>query len=226
MRILRGYFKASLALSDKKVMTGPQSSSHKDRSSLIVVLLLLGAGFLLFQYLGEEAPKKDSRQLASPKGTTIKSNPAYEQSVNRHLMMTNEKVEMARQRMEVDNTRFKEFHETKAQTAYQSAEGVDLNGEGNAKSVAEDLGRGERKQSNSRSPHDVIQSELYNAQLNQAYTEEYRQEYARQFVENARRGGYKVQLDENYRVISVTPLRKPTQSLDLFEGEGSGKPLQ
>lgn len=44
-----------------------------------------------------------------------------------------------------------------------------------------------------------------------------RQEYARQFIENARKGGYHIELSRDLKVISVTPLRLPSQDVDSFE---------
>lgn len=43
-----------------------------------------------------------------------------------------------------------------------------------------------------------------------------KREYARQYIENARRGGYAIELNDNLEVIKWTPLRKPSQD-DSFE---------
>ena len=42
-------------------------------------------------------------------------------------------------------------------------------------------------------------------------------EYARQYIENARKGGYHIELSDDLEVISVTPLRQPSQEVDSFE---------
>ena len=44
-----------------------------------------------------------------------------------------------------------------------------------------------------------------------------KKEYARQFIENARRGGYHIELSDDLEVIGVTPLRTPSQQIDSFE---------
>ncbi len=52
------------------------------------------------------------------------------------------------------------------------------------------------------------------AQMDQAN----KAEYARQFIENARKGGYHIELAEDLTVIRITPIRKPSQdSIDQFE---------
>jgi hypothetical protein len=52
-------------------------------------------------------------------------------------------------------------------------------------------------------------------------TESEKREYARQYIENARRGGYAIELNENMEVIKWTPLRKPSQQDDSFESNQS-----
>ena len=44
-----------------------------------------------------------------------------------------------------------------------------------------------------------------------------KKEYARQYIENARSGGYAIELSEDLEVIKVTPLRKPSQESDSYE---------
>lgn len=62
------------------------------------------------------------------------------------------------------------------------------------------------------SPSEVIQMELYKQKMQDAANEAYKQEYARQFKENALRNGYEIELDGNLEVISVKPLRQPSSS--------------
>ncbi|WP_295906066.1 hypothetical protein [uncultured Bdellovibrio sp.] len=195
--------------------------SNKERSMFFALLLFIGAAGLIFAYLGAEDPKP---KVAGP-APTAKSE-KYEKSVNRHLMFTNEKMELERQRMQVENARLlnTDFNSTQPQRAYQNENHLDLSSDTRAQELANELGRGE-KQEEYATPHDVVQRELFNAQQMREYSQAYKEEYARQFVENARRGGYKVILSEDLtRVISVTPLRNPSQSVNtnmqLF-GSGS-----
>lgn len=64
------------------------------------------------------------------------------------------------------------------------------------------------------SPAEVIQMEMYKQQMQNAANEEYRKEYARQYIEHARGNGYEVKLDSDLKVISVKPLRQPSQQED------------
>lgn len=51
---------------------------------------------------------------------------------------------------------------------------------------------------------------------------EEKKEYARQYIENARRGGYLIELDDNMEVIKSTPIRKPTQQDDSIDNLNGG----
>lgn len=176
----------------------------KDNTMLLALLLFIGAGGLLFAYLGEE----DQPQQRGPSAAVQSAQ--FEKSVNRHLMFTNENIEQRKQRMAVENAQLlnKDFNSTKPQAAYVPESRLDLSMDNRAADIAEEMGRGNRARTDF-SPHDTVQRELYQADRDEEYSQAYREEYARQFIENARRGGYKVILSEDLtKVISVTPLKQ------------------
>lgn len=184
-----------------------EDKKQKESSMLLALLLFLGAGGLIFAYLSSEDTKPTRRGPSA----AVKTQ-KYEQLVNRHLMFTNENVEQARQKMALENAQIlnKSFNATKPQQAYVPEDRLDLTNDNSAAQMADELGRGSRNEQ-VWSPHDVVQKELYQEQVLQEQSQAYREEYARQFVENARRGGYKVILSEDLtRVLSVTPIRTPS----------------
>lgn len=193
-------------------------SESKDNSKLLALLLLIGAGVLGLLYLSSEDGKKTVSEISAK----VRSE-KYEKSVNSHLMVTNENLNMQRQRMEIENAKLaQDFNATKPQQAYQPQQGgVDLSSDSKAADIANELGRGTRQET-FENPNDVIQKELFNKQQEEEYTRAYKEEYARQFVENAKRGGYDVRLDENYKVISVRPIRGQGQPI----GDGMSDALQ
>lgn len=182
-------------------------NEEKDNSKLFALLLLIGAGVLAFLYLGSENPKKRSTEVAA----SLKTE-KYEKSVNKHLMVTNETMAMARQRMEIENARLAaDFNATSAQPVYTAPQGgVDLSNDSRATDIANELGRGDKRPESFENPNDIVQKELFNQQQQAAYSKAYKEEYARQFIENARRGGYKIKLGEDFKVLSVTPIRAPS----------------
>lgn len=45
---------------------------------------------------------------------------------------------------------------------------------------------------------------------------EEKREYKRQYIENARKGGYQIELSDDLQVIKATPIRKPSQQNDTI----------
>lgn len=162
---------------------------------------------MVFLYFGSDNAKKKLAEISA----TVRSE-KYEKSVNKNLMVTNESMTMARQRMQIENSVLaKDFNSTTAQSAYAPQQGgVDLSGDSRAAEIANELGRGDKKPATFENPNDVIQKELFNQQQQAEYSRAYKEEYARQFVENARRGGYQIKLGEDFKVISVRPIRTPS----------------
>ena len=74
-----------------------------------------------------------------------------------------------------------------------------------------------KDEASERSPAEQIQSEIILKQQRRQNEELDKQEYARQFIENARKNGFHVVLSSDYKVLSVTPIRKPTQADELPE---------
>ena len=210
--------KTLLSKSDKASMTPEDDQREdKDNSKLLALLLLIGAGVLAFLYLSSDNTKKKIAQISA----AVRSE-KFEKSVNKHLMVTNETMALERQRMEVENARLaSDFSSTKPQPTYTAPSGgVDLSQDNRASDIANELGRGERKEDSFLNPADAVQKDLFNQQQSEEYSQAYKEEYARQFVENARRGGYKVILDSDYKVISVQPIRNPSANLDTGEPNG------
>ncbi len=175
---------------------------------LLALLLFIGAGGLLYLYMDTSAPSKTNG------ASNLTKTSQYQNSVNRHLMLTNENINLEKKRMEIEAARIAEgFRKTNSQNAYRSTNsGLDLATDSRGAEIANDLGRGVRGESLPETPQEVVQADLFREIQQQEYSEAYKEEYARQFIENARRGGYKVILtDDLMRVKSVTPLRNPSQ---------------
>ena len=170
---------------------------------------------LIFMSLGSD--KKKSTLGAAPQTKTAE----YQRSVNRHLMMTNERINLEKRRAAIDaydvENRFRAAE--KQQNYAPSNRGLDLSTDQRVYEIANDLGRGEKQAQDPSTPSEVVQAELYAIEQSNEYNQAYREEYARQFVENARRGGYRVKLSEDLsRVISVTPIRNPSGNMGNYGG--------
>lgn len=195
------------------------SEPKNTKSMLLALLFFIGAGALLLMSISAEDNDKKASKVNSQ---------AYEERVNNHLMMTNQKMELQRERAMVENNKYApDFRDTKAGNAYSNGNlGVDLSVEGHATEVANELGRGERESRAPQNPHELIQSEIFNQQQYQEYTQAYKEDYAKKFVENAARNGWRLKLNDDFKVISVTPLRNPSSGpsfnsqMQLFDSGG------
>lgn len=191
--------------------------TKKDQPKFLVLLLFIGAAVLAVSYFdsSDTAKVKENKPAVAPKQVA-------ESSVNSHLMYTNDKIELQRRALELENARTlnKAFKRNSEQSAYVNPNKLDLSAEDHSTAIAEVLGRGEKKQE-IQSPEEIVQQEIYMAEQAAEYNEAYREEYARQFVENARRGGYKVILSSDLsRVISVTPIRRPSKESFNLDSNG------
>jgi hypothetical protein len=198
-------------------MSAPKKDEQKERSMLIALILFIGAGALIFMSLGSD--KKKAAAGAAAKTKTSE----YQRNVNRHLMLTNEKMQMERRRMDVENFQSADrLQDARAQKAFQPRQNLDLSTDSRGYDIANEIRRGEKPPGEPSTPDEVVQAELYNREQANQYDQAYREEYARQFVENARRGGYKVRLSEDLsRVIQVQPIRNPSGANTGFEGGGT-----
>ena len=191
-----------------------QPEEKRDNSMLLAILLLLGAGGLIvFSLMPDSKSSQSSTVIYSKK---------YEDKVNRYLMLTNQKMELQKQRMMVENNALApDYEDTKGSRPYQNSNsGVDLSGDSHASDVARELGRDDREANIPQTPHEMIQTEIFNARQQQEYSQAYKQEYARQFVENAANHGWDVKLSDDFKVLSVKPIRKPTNQMQLFNSGG------
>jgi hypothetical protein len=177
------------------------------------VVLFLAAGVLF--WLAWQPQGGNIEQTSSRKDLS-----QIEGIVNRHLIMTNKKIEL-----EQEQARLKVLRDAPTVGEQilprwrpnQNA-GVDHSPDRNELNAARDLER--RAEINLSSPDTVIQSELADSEALAKAEAKYREEYARKFIENARAGGYEIQLDENYVVKSVKKI-EPNQNPRLFQGRAS-----
>ncbi len=67
-------------------------------------------------------------------------------------------------------------------------------------------------------PAEVVTSSIYDENAFAQQDEQERKQYAKDFIENARRGGYHVVLSNDLtKIVSVTPIRKPSGQNDSVE---------
>ena len=183
----------------------------KKRSSSLILILLLSAVILAFLGLFDFSTQKfqfSKQQLST------------DEIINRHLKQTFYKMENDKVRVMIENSAVNPQVGKRIIPA-QIENGIDMEPDRNEESIARDLDRTRGAESNYKLDHE-IQGQLQDLENEQNSRAAYQAEYARQFIENARQKGWEVQLDENYVVISVRPIKKRDANLPLFDPNGGG----
>lgn len=180
------------------------AGEKKSPQQYLPLLLIGGAAVLLvFALAGKSKSKKIESAAHAEKAQNF---------VNQHLRKTAERIELQQRQMSLRNWQLaNEYGQTVAGKAYTPPkEGAHLREQTTAQEVAKDLGRDDAPKSIPNDPMNLVQQQLFQAQEMSKYDDAYRKEYARQFVENARRGGYDIKLSDDYRVLSVKKIRAPS----------------
>lgn len=191
------------------------NKQKQDKSYLLAVAFLLLSGFYVVLFLLPEGKKTNGPQSG------IVQSKEFEEKVNKHLFQTSQNIEISRQRMQIEANRIaeKEFGTT---TPKEEIHKLDFSADPRAEALLRELGRDVKESAGPTNSDEQVQTDLFEAQQMQEYSEAYKREYARQFVENARKAGYIIKLNDEYKVISVKPIRKPADGFDLFQSKGEG----
>lgn len=183
----------------------------KARYLILSLLLLASAGFLALSM-------EETQPVAKPDKTSATSGKASA-LINKHLWQANHLKEQAEKRVEAQNSYMApRLGDSIWPTSQDRSKGysVDHSPDRNENRVYQDLNR-DRKEYRSTDPDHIIQSQIHDDERMREYEMSYRQEYARQFVQNARRNGYDVRLNSDLVVISVKRIpgfqrREPSES--------------
>lgn len=101
-------------------------------------------------------------------------------------------------------------------TTYNSEDDFfDFDGDPRMNQLAEDLGRTSTGSAKVKSPKDVVYESLNQDIKKREFDDETKKNLARQFVENAKKDGWHVILDDNYRIKSYKRIKG-------FDKDGSG----
>lgn len=168
----------------------------KDTTTIKLFFLVCVAfgAFLIYSDLKKPGRTDSSSQVKKP---TFDQN-TYEARVNKHLSETYNKIndKKAELKLEAAKGQMLGPSQQPVQQPYS------VLGEGN------EMGFSQPYTYTPESPGELIQTELYREQIEQAENERAKKEYARRYIEYAYEQGYEVVLDANYQVISVRPLSR------------------
>lgn len=170
--------------------------------NLVIGIAVFGAaGFFIYTKYGDQIPylrSKETKVLTSDEQMAlvnkILKNTSKDQLINR---AANERIEI-----EMKAKIQQISKETQERLAKEQAN-MPLN-----KQIHKD----DSLQNMPNSPNEIINSQVNQRIMDQRQAELDLEEYKRQFKENARRGGFEVELDAKGDVIRAIPIREPSGS--------------
>lgn len=186
----------------------PQSGDGNSKGKWLGLLLVLVAFGLIYSIWQDEnlmARLDGNRQVASTDVSDEKVRRRLEGQVNRHVQLTNRRMEIEKEQIRVESFMVPKVGEFVLDRAGPT-QSFSHRGDQSEMNAVRDLRRNE--QQISTSANDIIQSEIAHQQVDVEVDLAYREEYVRQFKENARRNGYDVQLTSDGRVIGVRQIRQ------------------
>lgn len=182
-----------------------KTSQEDSKSFFLLLVLLLGAGGFYLLGIQEEKPMRSVKREVS----------AYSQEanqrVNEHLAWTNKKIELQARKRAIENYSTPQVGDSIISKEIKDY-GVDHSADTNETNAYNDLNR-DRHELRATDPDRVIRNQIYDQDSAIAYEQAYREEYARQFVENARMKGYEVKLSSDFVVLSVKKIRNPSNAI-------------
>ncbi len=177
-----------------------QKPSNSSAGFIAVVFFLTAAIFYFY------SQRNDTVEIPRDPATTHRTTAEAEVLVNKYLKETNTKIESQKRLSEVENNfivpRIGELvpiaPDTKKTFNVDGPE--DINQKKLRETFAPDVSREDS------SPRGVIESQLADKQRIAEYDREYRHQYTKAFIENARINGWIIKVDKNGVVIQATPI--------------------
>ena len=179
---------------------------------------MIVSALLIFLGLENDSSSQKNSQAGSVEFSSRSgrvSNSAYDEKVNKHLFQTQAQKDLKAAKAQAENTMMApDLHDVAAQTKYGGRNnGVQTHSDIWDDQIVQEFEK--TQQQESYKPDFQVQQELYENQMMNQYDQAYREEYKKQFIENARRAGYQVKLGPDNKVISVKPLKKPASIQDF-----------
>ena len=175
-----------------------KEDNQKKISPFLLFFLLLGAvGFFL-------ASARMSSHSPVPPATISAYSPETEALVNKHLHLTSQDQYLREKMMNAQNSYMapQVGDSLWPKISPKKDLGVDHSPDRDENTAFDDLNR-YPKELRYTNPDQIIQEQIVEEDIRKKTELEDRQEYARQFVENARRNGYAIKLNEDLVIVSV-----------------------
>lgn len=136
--------------------------------------------------------------------------------INSHLQKTTEDVEFNKLEVQLENMRaMKAFRDSKLEKPSYKEESnfFDFDGDPRLRQLAEDVGRAnDAKSIKSNDPQSIVYQNMINDKRKQQMDYEQKRLQAKQFIERARKDGWAVVIDENFKIKSYQRIDRSEES--------------
>lgn len=188
-----------------------RKKSKKDYSWIFLLLFFLGVGIL---FLVDDSQSQKNAQPQAKVGPVQIDEKEKIQRVNQHMKEMAIQVERDRlRRAQEARNELKRAESGYAQEGYTHDQGLTFESEKSMEQLASELDRSQSLREDQLTPEQIVNNRLLDLQMEQKADMAYREEYARQFIENARAAGWEIRLGPNFEVLSVKKIRPRKPSL-------------
>jgi hypothetical protein len=192
-------------------MVQNKKKSGQDKGWIFLVLLVIG--FLLIFWEQNPAVQKASQELLASDENQKKMS-----LVNRHLKETALQLEQDRLKRAAEASKVIEsYRSSDQQMAHESQNDLTFDSDFNMQKLTRDLNRSHELSDDQLTPEQIVQSQLLDRQIIEKEDKAYREEYARQFVENAKAAGWDIVLSPDLEVISVKKRKSRRVPTQIFQ---------
>lgn len=191
-------------------MSQGKKQKEDDKSWVFILLIAIG---LVIVFLSQNSENSTAQK-------TIPNDPEHIKRVDAHLKDTAFNVEADRRQRQIEvYQQLNKLSDHKTETVYGESHDFSLESDPYMQSLTNDLDRTQRAQPDQATPEQIVQQRLYENMELQKASEAYREAYAEQFKENARKGGWEIELGPNFEVLSVKKLQEKRYPSLFQEGE-------
>ncbi len=184
----------------------PQEKKNNSTNRAAVVFMLAAVIVFLWAFLSEKNKPITKKEVIR---LTIDGSTTHEKRVNEFLKEIERRRQLTQDKTQVENyfTAPRIGSTVAIQPAQTELHPFKMKPEGLEDQVSRDLDFRNFERQQAASAEAVVQEQLTEQLRQQEYDKAYREAYVRDFIENARRNGYQVQVNDDLVVTSVVPIQ-------------------
>lgn len=202
-----------------------KTKKNNSQQTIGFILLLSGLFFVLLTLVydsNDGSKNKNEKKINAEKNYLFNTVKSPNDLVNEHLQKTydNEQIKKLNT-IHQNEILAPSLEQAREEVPFQEDMSISFETDDLSSLVGKDLNKDIRQSWEDTTLHNKIEEELSNDQKNAIATKLYRDAYAKAYIQKAKDKGYQVQLDDEFRVISVKKIIEKKKGKSIFELENS-----